>query len=193
MDVTYKEQPPITPIDYNERGLFDYRRFMAHEISPRFEFGFGLSYAAFEYSMFEIQEFPKPPMHELVPKKDQEASVGEALHQTVYEISCEVTNISAIDGTEVRLLVCSLEMSSDSSIVQIAQLYVQFPQESWLVLRGFEHLFLRPNESRRVTFPLSTYALSKWYAQQRRWIRPNGRFSVAIGRSCKNIELTGHL
>lgn len=103
MDVVYQEEPPITPIPYHERMLFDYRRFLAQDLQPRFEFGFGLSYTRFEYSDCKIEQYSAPSQSQLVPDEDQDCSVGSALHQTIYQVTCLIKNVGQVSGTEVGL------------------------------------------------------------------------------------------
>lgn len=55
VDVLYSSSDPIPQITYSEGLLIDYRWFDANNITPRFEFGFGLSYTTFEYGSLEVQ------------------------------------------------------------------------------------------------------------------------------------------
>jgi beta-glucosidase len=57
VDVLYSSPDPIPQITYSEGLLIDYRWFDAKNISPRFEFGFGLSYTTFEYVYLEAQTY----------------------------------------------------------------------------------------------------------------------------------------
>lgn len=57
VDVLYSSSDPIPQITYDEGLLIDYRWFDAKNISPRFEFGFGLSYTTFEYEYLEVQTY----------------------------------------------------------------------------------------------------------------------------------------
>ena len=47
--------PVLQPQAYfNESTLIDYRWFSAYNITPRFEFGYGLAYSTFSYSNINI-------------------------------------------------------------------------------------------------------------------------------------------
>jgi beta-glucosidase len=66
-------------INYVEKLLVDYRFMDANNTTPRFEFGFGLSYTTFSYSSLSIS-----------------SSTG----QYAYVISFTVQNTGNVDGTE---------------------------------------------------------------------------------------------
>jgi hypothetical protein len=108
---------PLTVIVLLFRRLFvDYRHFDAKNITPRFEFGFGLSYTKFQYSGLNIAPI------ESVDGQDQDGQleanwlaakpgprgVGSStalwLHRPAYTVSFTVQNIGQVSGTEVRIL-----------------------------------------------------------------------------------------
>ena len=108
------------------RSLFvDYRHFDAANITPRFEFGFGLSYTAFQYSDLNIT-----PVEEDQDQDGQlEANwlagqpgpqgVGSStalwLHRPAYTVSFLVQNTGQVAGTEVRILSRSYSPFPESS------------------------------------------------------------------------------
>jgi hypothetical protein len=101
----------------------DYRHFDAANITPRFEFGFGLSYTAFQYSSLNIA-----PVEE---DQDQDGEleanwlagqpgpqgVGSStalwLHRPAYTVSFTVQNTGPVAGTEVRILSFSVSKSTN--------------------------------------------------------------------------------
>ncbi|KFY33499.1 hypothetical protein V494_07560 [Pseudogymnoascus sp. VKM F-4513 (FW-928)] len=57
--VLYLPNAPIPQQNFSEGIYIDYRHFDKYDISPRFEFGFGLSYTKFEYSDIQITTVKK--------------------------------------------------------------------------------------------------------------------------------------
>ncbi|KGO73250.1 Glycoside hydrolase, superfamily [Penicillium italicum] len=58
--VLYEHPDPSVPqVDLNQALYIDYRYFDKFNITPRFEFGFGLSYTAFDYSALSIEKLQK--------------------------------------------------------------------------------------------------------------------------------------
>jgi hypothetical protein len=97
------------------RLFVDYRHFDAKNITPRFEFGFGLSYTRFLYSGLSIT----PVEHDAGQDQDGQLEanwlaakpgprgVGSStalwLHRPAYTVSFTVQNAGQVTGTEVRM------------------------------------------------------------------------------------------
>lgn len=65
-DITYvdTDQPPHPQVDYTEKLDIDYRHFLSKNITPRFEFGFGLSYTEFNLTNINVvtwEDAQEPP------------------------------------------------------------------------------------------------------------------------------------
>ena len=48
-------------VDFTEGIFIDYRRFDKYNLTPTYEFGYGLSYTTFGYSNIHVQSLPAPP------------------------------------------------------------------------------------------------------------------------------------
>jgi beta-glucosidase len=97
----------------------------------------------------------------------------------VWKVSFDLTNTGAREGAEV------------------AQVYVGDPQAKVprpaKELKGFSKISLRPGETRRVTVPLDSRALSYYDVNGKQWVAEPGDFDVLVGRSSAQIELRGKL
>ncbi|KIY72192.1 glycoside hydrolase family 3 protein [Cylindrobasidium torrendii FP15055 ss-10] len=178
------EPEDILVVPYTEGLLIDYRHFDTYNITPRYEFGFGLSYTTFEYSDLDVQttgesndaasawDAGEPTGSEVG------ASVAAWLHEPVWTVTFTVTNTGDVYGGE------------------IPQLYLNFPAESGeppSVLRGFSNVEVEAGESQEVELTLSRYDLSVWDSDLYGWKKPNGTVGITIGASSRDARLTGEL
>lgn len=53
-DILYTPNGDVPQINYVEGGFIDYRAFDKYNVTPTYEFGFGLSYTTFEYSDLKV-------------------------------------------------------------------------------------------------------------------------------------------
>ncbi|KAH9936901.1 beta-glucosidase [Amylocystis lapponica] len=176
----------IISIPYTEGLFVDYRHFDQENITPRFEFGFGLSYTLFEYENLHVhkakqyddtysdleaqwaQGLPTPAV--------EGSSVAIWLHRPAFTIDFEVQNTGGVAGAD------------------IPQLYVHFPAGSGeppSLLRGFSDVYLWPGETKKVTFTVSRYDLSVWDVPSQSWVLPNGTFALSVGASSRDFRLSG--
>jgi Glycosyl hydrolase family 3 C-terminal domain len=102
---------------FPRRLFIDYRYFDAKHITPRYEFGFGLSYATFEYSDLSINPVEGGQDHDSQLEANWAAGnpglqvVGAStalwLHRPAFNVSFRVQNTGRVAGTEVRRLSCT--------------------------------------------------------------------------------------
>ncbi|EPS94914.1 hypothetical protein FOMPIDRAFT_281622 [Fomitopsis schrenkii] len=161
--------------DFTESTLVDYRWFSAHNITPRFEFGYGLSYSAFSYSdiyvrdVYEADKTTIQKTNELYEGRDGTNS----LYDVIAEATAQVTNRGDV-------LAC-----------EVAQLYVTFPESEGVWLRGFDKLKrLNPGETRTAIFPLRRKDLSLWSTERQLWYIPEGEIQLQVGTSSTRLYLT---
>lgn len=56
IDYVTSDVPAIPQVNYTEGLFIDYRHFLAKNITPRYEFGFGMSYTSFEFGDVSVEE-----------------------------------------------------------------------------------------------------------------------------------------
>ncbi|KAJ7163520.1 glycoside hydrolase family 3 protein [Mycena crocata] len=170
--VIYAASTPILSIPYSEGIFVHYRHFDAAGITPRFEFGFGLSYTTFAYSGLSISGSPRGGEAPTGPG----SSVDPWLHTPVVTVKFTVKNTGEVGGHEVPQLYVTLPTSTKSP-----------PR----ILKGFDSVFVAPGETQEVTLQLSRFDLSTWDVVQQRWQVPAGKIGISIGASSRDIRLNG--
>lgn len=181
----------VLNITYSEMLEIDYRWFDAKNITPRFEFGFGLSYTTFEYSNLAITKIQQADGEQTAEEARWDA--GEAteieegsstalwLHRPAYSVTFQVKNSGDVYGGE------------------IPQLYIHHPAsagEPPSVLKGFTDVAVMPGDSQKVTITLSRHDLSIWDVVQQGWRRPDGditEIKFSVGASSRDVRLNGNI
>ena len=178
--------PPTTAINttgyfdwqswFDEKLEIDYRYFDAHNISVRYEFGFGLS-----YTTFNISGVAAEPLANNITAHPEDRPImpggNPALWESIYNVTISLTNSGKIGGAGVP------------------QLYVGFPESAPAgtppkQLRGFEKVYLEAGESQTVGFELMRRDLSYWDIISQQWVIPEGEFSLYLGFSSRDIVET---
>lgn len=159
--------------DFTEGLFVDYRHFDARGITPRYEFGYGLSYTTFDYYGIGVNVFAKAG-----PSTGAIAPGGPAeLFESVGTITTQIQNSGALAGAEV------------------AQLYIGLPDSSlWTPpkqLRGFQKVELQPRQSQSVKFEVTRRDMSYWDVLTQKWVLPSGTFRVYVGSSSRDIRQQG--
>lgn len=183
VNLTDVPNPEAWQSDFDEGLLIDYRHFDAHNITPLYEFGFGLSYTSFELSSpLEIETLVSDPTDAPTPVSGPASPGGNpALYEPLLKVSTSVSNTGDIAGATV------------------AQLYLAFPQDTSpsgtppQVLRGFEKVYLEAGAASDVTFELTRRDLSYWDVEAKTWRIPSGDFEFRVGFSSRDVKETAEL
>ena len=151
--------------NFTEGVEIDYRGFLARDVTPRYEFGYGLTYSNFTYSSLNV-DVRAPP---------SKAVGGQSLFQSAGTITATIHNSGSVEAAEV------------------AQLYLQLPGASTRALRGFEKVNLGPGRSATVQFNLRWKDISSWNTLSQAWEVSGGEYLIFISKSVLDTQLQGHL
>ncbi|KAG6374229.1 glycoside hydrolase superfamily [Boletus reticuloceps] len=176
----------ILPINYTEGLFIDYRWFDAQNITPRYEFGFGLSYTTFNYSNLAITPIASTDNPETALIQNwanggatpiaEGSSTALWLHMPAFQVTFDVANTGSSYGGE------------------IPQLYLHHPtsaMEPPSILKGFTNVELQPGQTCQASITLSRYDLSIWDVVRQGWAKPNGTIDFSVGASSRDFRLSG--
>lgn len=161
--------------NFTEGVYIDYREFDAKNITPRYEFGFGLSYTTFSYSDLEIELLPGVSTSELPPASPILEGGIASLWDVIAQVHATVSNTGSVDAAEV------------------AQLYVGIPGGPVKQLRGFAKVDVPAGSNVTVEFDLLRRDLSEWDVVQQSWVLQQGSYPIYVGSSSRDLPLTGTL
>ncbi|KAF2183312.1 glycoside hydrolase family 3 protein [Zopfia rhizophila CBS 207.26] len=168
---------PFPQSDFTEGLYIDYRDFDARNITPRFEFGFGLSYTTFSYSNLTISPVSAADTGPFPSSSIPIIQGGHpALWDVIYTATTTITNSGPVAGSEVP------------------QLYLGIPNAPVRQLRGFERVGpLQSGDNGEVVFKLSRRDLSIWNTVAQQWELQRGDYKVWVGASSRDLKLEGTL
>ena len=165
-------------INFSEGNYIDYKYFDQKNSTPRYEFGFGLSYTTFKYGS-KVDITPKTQLlSNEFATGDLAVGGREDLWDIVAEASTDITNAGEIAGAEV------------------AQLYVEFPaaaSEPIRQLRGFYKVKVQPGQTEKTSFQLRRRDLSVWNTEKQEWQIVRGDYKFNVGSSSRDLRVSGTL
>ncbi|KAI5211325.1 hypothetical protein E4T38_01386 [Aureobasidium subglaciale] len=165
--------------DYTDGLLVDYRRYDALNITPLYEFGYGLSYTSFSLapnvSITKLQQVisAKPIDQAVKPGGNPD------LYTPLLSVRADVQNTGKVNGAA------------------IPQLYVSLPQNSVplgtpiRMLRSFKKIPLEFGQQVTVESLLSRKDLSFWDVESQNWIVPAGQITIEVGFSSRDLRAVG--
>jgi beta-glucosidase len=177
---TGTEEPNAWQSNYTEGLLIDYRYFDYANITPRYEFGFGLSYTTFSLDNLtlislstDISSLPTAVSGSNPPGGNPD------LYTPLLRATVILTNTGSVPGAAVP------------------QVYIAPPQSGVpsgtppQALRGFEKLCLEPKQTVSVNFEITRRDVSFWDVIAQQWRVPEGEFGVRVGFSSRDQPLKG--
>jgi beta-glucosidase len=164
---------------YAEGVFLDYRHFDKFNITPRYSFGYGLSYTTFSFAKLDISKASNEKDSASSQYRQRRmrsyANFGSSrLYDPAYEIKFTLTNTGKFNGSEVP------------------QLYLGFPAEAEeppKILRGFERVYLAVGESKSVTLTLTQKDISYWNVVNQKWTAAPGDYTVWVSTSANNADV----
>jgi len=144
---------------YSEGLEVGYRCNDAHNITPLFPFGYGLSYTSFALRNLSVLS--------------KSISAKEAAGSPV-NISVDVTNTGSRSGADV---------------VQVYVAAPAAAGEPPRQLKAFAKVALKPGETRHVSVTLDPRAFSVWDNDAKQWVVVPGEYSVLVGDSSRDLPL----
>jgi beta-glucosidase len=169
--------------NFTEGVYIDYRRFDQLGITPRYEFGFGLSYTTFEYSKLTTTKDCKKATNctlSMYPTGAILPGGKSDLWDVIANVTAKITNTGSVAGAEVPQLYVGIPSPSDQSI----------PATPVRQLRGFEKSSLNPGESVTVNFGLTRRDLSIWDVTMQDWQLQSGTYDIYVGSSSRDLPLS---
>jgi beta-glucosidase len=179
---TGTKNPNSWQSDFTEGLLIDYRYFDHANITPRYEFGFGLSYTTFSLANLSITALQTDVSALPAPFSGPNPPGGNpALYSALASVSATLTNTGTVAGAAVPQLYVALPQSAVPSGTP--------PQ----ALRGFDKISLSPNEAATVTLELTRRDVSFWDVGAQQWRIPGGELGIRLGFSSRDQPLIGTL
>lgn len=167
--------------DYTEGLLIDYRYFDYANVTPRYEFGFGLSYTTFSLSDLTLTTLSANNISSLpAPVSGPNPPGGNPdLYTPVLSATVTLTNTGTVPGAAVPQLYIVPPKSGVPSGTP--------PQ----ALRGFEKVDLPPSGMAKAEFAITRRDVSFWDVEAQQWRVPSGEFGVRVGFSSRDQSVEG--
>ncbi|CAK4034211.1 glycoside hydrolase family 3 [Lecanosticta acicola] len=164
---------PFPQCNFTEGLYIDYRHFDKYNITPRFEFGYGLSYSTFSYSDLVVEK----TSNHTAQYPTANATIPQGGHAELWDVLFNVT--------------VSITNTGNVSAAEVPQLYIEIPDAPQNQLRGFERLKLDVGETQQATFSLKRRDLSIWDVVAQQWKLQKGTYPLRVGASSRDVQLTG--
>jgi len=147
-------------IEYSEGVFVGYRGYEKNGIEPQYPFGHGLSYTKFHYSDLEVD----PAL--------LRRNFGD---DDLIRVRFRITNTGKRAGAEIaQLYVAPVNPSEDRPLKE---------------LKGFEKVYLKPGQSKKVTIELDRRSLAYYNMDTDTWDVAAGLYRILVGSSSQDLRL----
>lgn len=163
---------PYAQDNFTEGLYIDYRYFDKHNITPRYEFGYGLSYSNFSYADLSVESLGGNTNEYPTEQTPVPQGGPSDLWEVLYEVTVNIENTGSVEAKEVP------------------QLYVNIATAPAKQLRGFERLNVAVGAKEKVVFPITRRDLSIWDVVAQKWKLQSGEYPIYVGASSRDIRLT---
>lgn len=141
--------------------------------TPRFEFGFGLSYANFTYSSV-VTVAPNTTALTSAYATEKTGVGGRTdLWDIVATVAASITNSGATGGADVPQLCVTFPIAANEPVRQ---------------LRGFQKVYIEAGWSSDVTFELRRKGLSIWDVHAQNCKVENGEYTFWLAASIRDLR-----
>jgi beta-glucosidase len=148
------------PVDYSEGFLVGYKWYDAKNITPRFPFGFGLSYTTFSFSNVTLAD-------------------NLAAENPNFQVTFDLANTGAIAGAEVAQVYVEFPANTGEPPKRLAGWQKVFLQPG-----ERQHVTVEVDKND------SSHPLSSWNVNSNSWQTMPGDYSVYVGNSSSKTSLT---
>lgn len=159
--------------NFTEGNYIDYRYFDKYNVTPRYEFGYGLSYTTFDYSGLSVNITNSTALASTYPTGGLAVGGKTDLWDEVISASVTVANNGTVDGNEVSQLYVEYSAAADQPVRQ---------------LRGFERTLITSRSSATVTFSVRRRDISFWDVVAQEWGIASGDYVFSVGASSRDLR-----
>lgn len=165
--------------DFSEGVFIDYRDFMRRNVTPRYEFGYGLTYTAFKYTRIDTALLSFTTRGLDVSVWPAPSPLTEGGNPNLF------TSLVTVDVT--------VQNTGSMGASEVVQLYVGIPGSDVPLrqLRGFVKTFIERGSSITAHFELTRRDLSVWNTMYQEWELRRGEYALYVGASVLDIRLNG--
>ena len=127
-------------------------------------------------------------------KKAVRFPFGFGLSYTQFEYSNLKLSSTSISENDVLTVTFDVKNIGDKDGAEVAQVYVSDKHSAIFrpekELKGFEKVFLKPDESKTISVKLDRRSFAYWSADISDWFIESGEFVVSVGASSRDLLLT---